>query len=151
MIQRFINFTENITTINKGIQELKNKVMNEHGLNGGSAMYLFFLSQHSEGLTVSEMSELNNVSKAAVSRVYSSLYDKGYISFVDFDGGKKYNTPAILTEKGKKQTDLISEAICKYVDMFSLTNIDENDRTIMYRSLRTIANNLTDYLKGDDK
>lgn len=150
MIQRFINFIDNITIISKGIEQLKNEVMNAHGLNGGDTMYLFHLSQHSEGLTVSQMSEINNVSKAAVSRTYASLYEKGYIYYPDHDGGKKYNTQAILTDKGKEQAILIKDAVCKFVDMFSLTNIQDEDRTTMYRSLRTIANNITAYLNERD-
>lgn len=148
MIPRFITFTKNITIISKGIEQLKNEVMNEYGLNGGDAMYLFYLAQHSEGLTVSQMSEINNVSKAAVSRIYASLCEKGCIYFAEYNGGKKYNTPAVLTEKGKEKAVLITEAICKFVDMFSLTNIRDEDRTTMYRSLRTIANNITAYLDG---
>ena len=149
MLQRFVIFMDNITKISKGIQVLKNRVMKQYGLNGGHAMYLFYLVQHSEGLTVSQMSELNKVSKPAVSRVFSCLYKKGYIDFPNYMGGKKYNTPAILTEKGRKQTKLLNDTICELVDKLSLTNVEEDDRTIMYRSLRTIANNITDYLNEE--
>ncbi len=151
MLQRFINFTKNITIISKGIEQIKNEVMNAHGLNGGDSMYLFYLSRYSEGLTVSQMSEINNVSKSAVSRIYAGLYEKGYIHYPNHDGGKKYNTPAVLTKKGNEQAARIEDAICKYVDMFSLTNIADEDRTTMYRSLRTIANNISTYLNDKNK
>ena len=147
MLQRFIYFTNNLKIINNGIQKLKGDIMKQYGLKGGYAMYLFYLAQHREGLTVSQMSELNSVSKPAVSKVYSDLYRNGYIDFPDFQGGKKYNTAAVLTEKGLEKTELINEMIVKLVDVFSLTNIKEDDRTTMYRALRTIANNITAYLE----
>ena len=120
MLQRFINFTKNITIISKGIEQIKNEVMNAHG-------------------------------KSAVSRIYAGLYEKGYIHYPNHDGGKKYNTPAVLTKKGNEQAARIEDAICKYVDMFSLTNVADEDRTTMYRSLRTIANNISTYLNDKNK
>lgn len=150
MIPRFIFFTNNLKIIYNGIIKLKDEVMKQYGLKGGYAMYLFYLTQHTEGLTVSQMSEINHVSKSAVSKVYSELEREGFITFPDHRGGKKYNTPAVLTEKGLEKTKDMNNIINRLVDELSLANIEEDDRTTMYRALRTLAGNITDYIeKGE--
>ncbi len=149
MIKRFEIFTNNIAIIHKGIQQIKAEEMKKVGLKGPHVMYLFYLFRHREGLTASQLSERVGVNKAAVSRSLSELYKNNYIDYPDYSGGKKYNTPAVLTEKGCAVTSKLNDRICELVDRISLTNVDEEHRTIMYRSLRTIANNITSYINHE--
>lgn len=141
MINRFAIFTRNITVIYNGIQQLKKEYMKPLGLSGNSVMCLFHLMQNSEGLTASELCELVCVDKAAVSRSMSELFKKDCIAYPDFDGTKKYNTRAVLTEKGFRTAEGLNGAICTVVERLS-EGVTDDDRTCMYRSLRTIANNL---------
>ena len=150
MIERFEIFTNNISIVYKGIERLKNEKMKELGLRGNQVMYLFYLFQNDDGLTASQLCEMIDVDKAAVSRTLSELYKNGYIYYDDFSGGKKYNTPVKLTEKGRQTTTTMTDTICDLVDKISLTNVSEEERTILYRSLRTIAKNITQCVKGEE-
>lgn len=149
MIERFEIFTNNISIVYKGIQKLKNDTMKEFGLKGNHLMCLFYLDKYEEGLTASKLCELIGNDKAAVSRSLSELYKLGHICYDDFNGGKKYNTTVQLTEKGKEVTKVLVDTICRVVDEISLYNMNEEKRTELYRSLRTIANNITDAIKGE--
>lgn len=149
MIERFEIFTNNIAVVYKGIQKLKNDTMKEFGLKGNHMMCLFYLEKHSEGLTASQLCELTGNDKAAVSRTISELYKLGHISYDAFVGRKKYNTTLRLTEKGKMVTKALFETICRVVDEISLQNMSEDNRTEFYRSLRTLANNITAAIKEE--
>lgn len=149
MIKKFEVFTNNISVIYRGIEQLKRKTMKKFGLKGNHAMCLFYLSYHPEGLTASQLCEKIGIDKAAVSRTLSELHKRECISYPNYRGGKKYNTAATLTEKGKKLTGELTDIICMLVDKISLDNITEENRTIMYRSLRTIANNIVKCLNED--
>ncbi|MFA7636562.1 MAG: MarR family transcriptional regulator [Monoglobales bacterium] len=151
MIKRFESFTNNISIINKGISQLKNEVMKKFNLKGNQGMLLFYLRQNIGGLTVSQLSELIGIDKAAISRGLSELYEKKYIDYPEYTGGKKYNTPAVLTDMGKNIIEQVNKIICSIVDMVSLSNMTEDERAIMYRSMRSIAENIEKFLKDKNK
>ncbi len=151
MIKRFEAFTNNISIINKGIGQLKDEVMKQFNLKGKQGMILFYLRQHSDGLTVSQLSELMGIDKGAISRGLSELYKNKYIAYSEFTGAKRYNTPALLTDIGTKVIDKVNEIICDIVDVVSLSNISEDERTIMYHSMRSIAENIERFQKDKSK
>lgn len=151
MIKRFEIFTKNISIINKGIGQLKTEVMKRFDLKGNQGMFLFYLRQHSDGLTVSQLSEEVGIDKAAVSRALSGLYEKKFIYYSEYTGGKRYNTPAILTSKGKEVVDKVNAVISEIVDSVSLADMSEDERTIMYRSMRSIAKNIKKFQKDKSK
>lgn len=142
LIKRFEAFSDNISIVHKNIRKLKNEVMNKYGLLGNHGIFLSYLLLYRDGLTVSQLSEIIGADKAAVSRAYASLYRKGYIDYPNFFGDKKYNTPAVITESGQKIMEPIVETISSLIDSISLTDIEEDDRTTMYRTLRTTAKNI---------
>lgn len=142
LIKRFEAFANNIAIIHKNIRRLKNDVMKEYGLTGSQGIYLSYLMLYRDGLTVSQLAEIIGADKASVSRTFAALYKKGYIEYPDFCGEKKYNTPAIITESAQKIMVPIVETISKLIDIISLTDIDEENRTTMYRTLRTTAGNI---------
>ena len=142
LIKRFEAFSNNISIVHKNIRKLKNEVMNKYGLLGNHGIFLSYLLLYRDGLTVSQLSEIIGADKAAVSRAYASLYRKGYIDYPNFFGDKKYNTPAVITESGQKIMEPIVETISSLIDSISLTDIEEDDRTTMYRTLRTTAKNI---------
>lgn len=148
LIKRFEIFANNISIIHKNISKLKKEVMKECGLSGNDGLYLSYLILYRDGLTVSQLAETIGVDKAAVSRAFSSLYKKGYIYYPDFYGDKKYNTPAVATEEAKKMMLPVIDTISGMIDSISLTGIDEDNRTIMYRTLRTTAVNIAECLKN---
>ena len=143
LIKRFEMFANNISIIHKNISRLKNDVMRKYGLTGNQGIYLAYLLLYRDGLTVSQFAEIAGVDKAAVSRTYSVLYKKGYIDYPDFVGDKKYNTPAVITDKAREIMIPVVNMIYDLIDTISLTGIDEENRTIMYRTLRTTAGNIS--------
>ncbi|MDD4689145.1 MAG: MarR family transcriptional regulator [Eubacteriales bacterium] len=151
MINKFEAFTNNIAIINKGIGQLKNEVMKQFNLRGNQGMILFYLRQYSEGRTLSQLSEVMGIDKAAVSRGLSELHKNKYIVFSDYTGSKRYNTPAILTETGKSVIDKVNEIICDIVDRVSLSNMSEDERAIMYRSMKSIAENIETFQKDKSR
>jgi len=52
-----------------------------------------------------------------------------------------------LTEKGKSVTSELFDTIARTVDEISLNNMDEDRRTEFYRSLRTLANSISEAVK----
>ncbi len=143
LIKRFEMFANNISIIHKNISRLKNDVMKEYGLTGNQGIYLAYLLLYRDGLTVSQFAEIAGVDKAAVSRTYSTLYKKGYIEYPDFVGDKKYNTPALITDKAREIMVPVVNMIYELIDTISLTGIEEEERTVMYRTLRTTAGNIS--------
>lgn len=147
MVKRFEIFTNDIAIIHKNIQRLKTEVMKTCGLKGDHGIYLSYLILYRDGLTVSKLAEITGADKAAVSRAYAALYKKGYIEYPDFHGEKKYNTPAIATREAKKMMIPIIKEISKLIDRISLSDIEEDNRTIMYRTIKTITANVLKCVK----
>lgn len=143
LIKRFEMFANNISIIHKNISRLKNEVMKKYGLTGNQGIYLAYLLLYRDGLTVSQFAEIAGVDKAAVSRTYSVLYKKGYIDYPDFYGDKRYNTPAIITGKAREIMVPVVNMIYELIDTIILTGIDEDNRSIMYRTLKTTAGNIS--------
>ena len=150
LIKRFEIFTNNITLIHKDIYRLKSDVMSRCGLKANHGIYLTYLMLYRNGLTVSELSEITGIDKASVSRAYSHLFKNGFIEYPDFNGKRKYNTRAVVTEEAKRMMIPVIDTICELIDKISLTDIDEINRTIMYRSLRTTAGNVAKCLEKYD-
>ena len=135
LIKRFEIFSNNISVVHRCIKQLKNEVMKRCSLTGSQGIYLAYLILYKDGLTGSQLAEIVGADKAEVSRAFKVLYDKDYICYPDFHGTKRYNTTAMITDKAR-------EMMVPVIDEISLTNIDEEHRTIMYRALRTTAGNI---------
>ena len=142
LIKRFEIFSNNISVVHRCIKQLKNEVMKRCSLTGSQGIYLAYLILYKDGLTGSQLAEIVGADKAEVSRAFKVLYDKGYICYPDFHGTKRYNTTAMITDKAREMMVPVIDEICRLIDEISLTNIDEEHRTIMYRALRTTAGNI---------
>ena len=93
MLQRFQSFVTGVTQCYKSIQKIKATEMTEFGLKGTHVMCLFYLSQHPEGLTAAQLSQMCAEDKAAISRTLAVLQERDYIQA----GEKKYRAPLCLT------------------------------------------------------
>ncbi|MBQ8802635.1 MAG: MarR family transcriptional regulator [Tyzzerella sp.] len=141
MLKRFEDFVGIISSIYKNIQKVKKNKMKEFGLSGNHVMSLFYLSRNAEGLTAAQLCQLISVDKAATSRVLAELLEKGYVYYPELEGGKKYRTTVMLTEKGKKVTEEFDGIICSVVQEIG-GNLSEEERDNMYHALDLISNNL---------
>lgn len=141
LIKRFEEFVNLISNIHKDIQKIKQDRMKQFGLSGNHVMCLFYLAQHQEGLTATQLCQLMSVNKAAVSRTMAELKDKDYIFYMNQEDNKKYRAVARLTVTGFAVTEQIDEIIYEVVNEIG-KDLGEDERRIMYQSLETVSRNL---------
>ena len=139
----FENFTITILKLNKLVQKIKNFEMREYGLKTIHVMCIYYLNNHPDGLTASELTRLTLEDKAAISRALKVLHEKGYANY----DPNKYNADIRLTDAGKELASLISKKADKAVCAGSY-DFTEEQRNSFYRQLGTIAENLENYYKG---
>lgn len=139
----FENFTVTVLRLNKLIQKIKLHEMQEYGLKAVHVMCGYFLSEHPEGLTASELVRLTLEDKGAISRALKTMREKELVVYSE----NGYNSPIFLTEKGKEFSAFIAERSAKAVNgASSFTNNEERDN--FYKSLNSILQNLTNYYKS---
>lgn len=145
MIQRFEEFTSNISQAYKSIIKIKSHEMTEYGLKASNVTCLFFLGKHEEGLTATELCSLCMEDKAAVSKSLAVLKEKGYVMQEEED--KKYKLKYFITEAGKKVYDeigvIIGQVVCKVGE-----GLTDEERNVFYKALGIIVSNLDALCKG---
>ncbi|MDE5943375.1 MAG: MarR family winged helix-turn-helix transcriptional regulator [Clostridia bacterium] len=139
----FETFTVTILKINKLVQKIKQREMREYGLQCIHVMCIYYLEQHKDGLTASELMRLTYEDKAAISRALKVLKQKGYIEY----DPKTYNAPIFLTAEGGRVAEEIDEKAEKAVRGGS-ADMSEEERAFFYKCLQTIAGNLKKYYES---
>lgn len=143
MNESFEIFTKNINTISRLIKKIKHAEMTKLGLKGMHVMCLYFLNNHSEGLTAAQLSEMCCEDKATISRSVCELKKKGLIEESQ-GGSKKYRSIIKLTDSGRKVADCEAKSIVNAV-VAGGNGITDNMRSNMYLSLSIVAKNLSGY------
>lgn len=139
---RFEDFVGLITLISKEIQRIKTVEATKLGLKGSDIMCLYYLGQHEEGLTGSELAREADVTRAAVSRTLARLESEGYVEVQDEQGtGSRYRAPVRLTERGRTVTAEANEII-RAVVRETGEELGDIQRVQMYRSLNVIYEKL---------
>ena len=139
----FENFTITILKLNKLVQKIKNFEMQEYGLQTIHVMCLYYLDNHPNGLTASELTKLTLEDKAAISRALRLLQEKGYASY----DSNKYNADIHLTNEGQELAAVVCNKADRAVSAGSYNFTDEQ-RNSFYKELTTIAVNLEKYYNG---
>ena len=147
MNQRFDAFVTGITVCYKFIQRIKAAEVTDLGLKGAHVMCMFYLKQHPEGLTASQLCSLCAEDKAAISRTVSFLKDRAYIFS---DGPKNYRAIHRLTEAGRAVADQFDALIADWVSAGG-SGLNDQERRDFYHGLSLIANNLRSRLEQDPK
>ena len=134
MISCFEQFLYIISKIHRQIQKIERTEMVKHGYKGAFAQYLATLRRYEEGLTSSELCEICDKDKAAVSRIIAEMEEKGLV-----EREKKivrtYRSKITLTEKGKELAEYVSETSRAAVAAVSGGIFDEVDREMVYDTL----------------
>ena len=139
MIERFEQFFFSISSIYKIIQKIEREEMARYGLKGSHVQCMMAMLQRSEGVTVSQLCELCDKDKAAVSRDIAELEEK---SMVERRGAEKlYRAPIRLTELGQATARQVSGIVQTAVELAGERLTDE-DRRVFYQTLDLIAGNL---------
>ncbi len=140
MLSRYEQFTSVISGIYRYIQKIERDEMIKFGLKGSFAEYLTALARYEEGLTSSELSEICDKDKAAISRVVAEMEKTGVI-YREATGGSLYRAKIKLTEKGKSAATHISERARLAVELAG-KELDDETRAIFYAALGSIASRL---------
>ena len=139
----FENFTVSVLKLNKLVQRIKQFEMREYKLKSVHVMCVYYLNEHPEGLTSTELVKLTLEDKAAISRALKAMQDRGFVTY----DPNKHNAPVRLTDEGKRFAEYILERANKAVEAGSAV-LSEDERNLFYKSLGSIAENLTNYYDG---
>ncbi len=139
MQERFEQFTVLIAKISRSIRRIKTEEVAELGLKSSHVSCLYHLYK-AKTLTAKELCGLCDEDKAAISRSLDYLEGNGY-AYCGDASKKRYNSPFVLTEKGKE----VSERLVEKIDRALLRGgegLTEENRKVFYESLALISENL---------
>lgn len=138
-IDRFKTFTVLVDKLKRSIRRIKTEEMSEYDLKSPHVSCLYYLYS-SEPMTSKQLAEICEEDKASVSRSIEYLEEQGYI-VCETKKQKRYKAPLVLTEKGIEVGKIISEKINRIL-FEAGAGLDEEERSVMYRSLSVICENL---------
>ncbi len=142
--ERYIRFCGHLAGLTRCVQTIKTIALKEFHLKGSSVNCVFYLNQHPDGLTITELSELCQEDKAAISRNMTILEDRGFAIMVS-ENGKRYRARFVLTDSGRAAASRLHETIVSSVEAGGSTLTDD-DRSVFYRCLSAINKNLQGYI-----
>ena len=140
MEERFQTFTILIAGISRSIRKIKTAEMSEFNLKGPHVSCLYYLYK-SGPITAKELCDICAEDKANISRSIRHLEENGYL-VCHSKTAKRYQSPLLLTEKGCQLGKHIADKIDRVLENAS-AGLDEESRTIFYKSLALIHDNLT--------
>jgi DNA-binding MarR family transcriptional regulator len=143
MEKRFENFTISVLRLNKLIQKIKLYEMRDYDLKAIHVMCIYYISEHPNGITASELARFTYEDKAAISRALNLMGKKGYVVY----DVNKYNAPIHLTEEGKKLATFIADRSNYAVEAGGRT-FSEEERLTFYKVIGEICTNLDEYYAG---
>lgn len=141
MESRFEQFKMAISGINRYVQKIERNEMVKRGYKGAFAQYLAVLKRFEEGLTSSELCEICDKDKAAVSRIIAEMEEKGLVSR-EHKNIRTYRSKIVLTEKGRNTADYVAERAKAAIAAVSDGVMDENQREVFYSTLDVLYKNL---------
>ena len=118
--------------------------MLKFGLKSFHVSCLYYINKFDDGLTATELCNLCEEDKGAISRSIDYLEKDGYVKYSCDDNKKKYRAKIFLTDKGKKIADRLDVITNKAVDIGS-EGLNDIDREYLYKCLEMISNNLNKY------
>lgn len=139
MKDRFKTFTILIYGISRSIRKIKTQEMSDFGLKSPHVSILYYLYKE-DGMTSRELCDVCEEDKAAVSRSIDFLEKNGYLA-CESKTEKRYKSPLLLTQKGRKTGKQIVEKIDRILLDASI-GLSEENRKIFYESMSLINDNL---------
>lgn len=140
MTTRFELFSSSIYGIYRDILKIQREEMTKHSLKGSYALYLTALHHNPEGLTATQLCEVCDKDKAAISRVISELEQRGLVTRVSTKD-TFYRAKLKLTDEGRVIAERVDHAASIAVEL-ATKGMSEDNRKIMYECLSLIATNL---------
>lgn len=140
MVSRFELFTGLISAGIRFVQKIERDEMEKYGLKGAYAQYLLAMARYPDGITATELCEVCDRDKAAVSRILSELESKELIRRVD-SGESQYRARLALTTAGIQAAQFVERRATVAVELAG-QGLSDEDRHILYSSLERITSNL---------
>lgn len=144
----FTLFTRLITNIQRCIKKIKDKYMRALGLKSGHVSCLYYLYKMGP-LTLSELGDICDENKAAISRKIEYLTVNQYVERGNLDNNK-YKLPIILTKKGEEIAKFIESKVNEII-LEANQDLSDKNREILYSSLEDINNRLQTIIKSKEK
>lgn len=145
MISKYEQFSTSVAALNRYIQKIEREEMVKYGYKGSFAQYLVVLQRHPEGLTSTQLCEICDKDKAAVSRAVGEMEERGLV-YRENIGGTMYRAKLRLTKEGKSAADYVCLRAESAVTAAGQGLTDES-RQAFYSALALIAGNLQKYCK----
>lgn len=139
MNERFEKFTVSISRIERAIRRIENFEMADYNLRCSHISCLYFLYT-TNARTASDLTFRCNDDKATISRSLEFLEKNGYVHREE-SVRKRYNTPVVLTEKGRETAASIADKIHHVLQEVSFDFTNEQ-REILYTCLFRVADRL---------
>lgn len=149
MNSRYEIFVRNITALNRLITRISNEEMKQFRLHGTDALVLMELQAHESGLTSTELGNLCEADKGALSRQMDHLLNEKVVR-IRLNEGKRYNAKFFLTAKGKRITEKM-EAIIENIVKKSSAKMDRKRRRDFYDSMEEISENMKKVIHGEEE
>ena len=140
MVSRFEQFTTAIFSINRCVQKIERVEMAKFGLKGPHAQCLLAMSRYPEGITSSQLREVCDKDKAAISRTVADLEQKGMVER-QTNNGNRYRAMLVLTPQGRVAASQVQERARFAVEKAGEGMSDEQ-RAVLYQALSLIAGHL---------
>ena len=106
MLNRYERFSLYISGAYRYVQKLEREEMEKYGLKGAYAQYLIAMRRFPDGVTATQLCEICDKDKAAVSRAVSEMEVKGVLKR---EGKNPYRALLKLTDEGNKAANFVCE------------------------------------------
>lgn len=140
MLGRYEVLSAAISSMYHDIQKIERVEMAKFGLKGPHAQCMLALYRYAEGLTSTELCEICDKDKAAISRTVAELQDRGMI-IREACSGKRYRMKLTLTEQGAAAAEAVSRRALLAVEMAG-EGLQDEQRQVFYQVLNLISRNL---------
>ncbi len=140
MISKYELFSNSVERLSRDIQKLERMEMARYGLKGPHAQCLLALSRYPQGMIATELCELCEKDKAAISRIVAELEEAGLVQRLERNG-TRYRATLVLTPSGREAAEVVSRT-AKWAVERAGEGLTDGDREVFYRVLSLIAENL---------
>ena len=140
MLSRYEVFSSSVACLYRDIQKIERMEMTKFGLKGPHAQVLLSMRRYPEGVTASQLCEICEKDKAAISRSVAELESCGLLTRRE-KNGVRYRSQLILTDKGLQAAQAVSVKAQQAVEQAG-EGLQDSQREIFYQVLALIAGNL---------
>ena len=140
MISKYELFSASVSSLYRDIQRIERRETAKYGMKGPHAQCLLAMSRYPEGITATQICDICEKDKAAVSRTLAELEENGLV-LRTARNGSRYRALLTLTEKGKDAARTVNEKAQIAVELAG-AGLDDAPREIFYAVLDVIAGNL---------